>query len=231
MCVNIKSKSVVGAADSDNKGMSALRSDLHHVPREKPPFTLGDLKRAIPPHCFRHSLLRPMARRLAAWPSYFFLQGCLLIGVRVIAPECGHGAFGDHRLVNDAVGFLLHMALLVPYFSRKDSHCRHHANTSSLDRDEVFAPCPKEKVRWYYRWFNNPPARVFTIVAVLLADWPFYVSVNASGRLYDRFASHFNSFCEIFSDGERVHVPVSDLAVMVATYASPTTSRRKGYYG
>ncbi|XP_030456867.2 delta(12)-acyl-lipid-desaturase-like [Syzygium oleosum] len=253
MRASVKPKPVgVDAADTNVKGMSPL---CDRAPSEKPPFTIADLKRAIPPHCFRRSLLLSsayllldlvlilllavaasslipllpqVARRLVAWPSYFFLQGCLLVGVWVVAHECGHGAFSEHRLVNDAVGFLLHAALLVPYFSWKYSHRRHHANTGSLEREEVLLPWPKEKVEWYYKRFNNPPGRVFTIVAALLFGWPLYVSMNVSGRPYHRFASHFDPFCEIFSDRERVQVMASDLAVILATYALYEVAVAKG---
>jgi fatty acid desaturase len=40
-----------------------------------------------------------------------------LAGIWVIAHECGHGAFSDYTWVNDLVGFTMHSALLVPYYS------------------------------------------------------------------------------------------------------------------
>jgi len=33
------------------------QNTLSRVPNTKPPFTVGQLKKAIPPHCFEHSLL------------------------------------------------------------------------------------------------------------------------------------------------------------------------------
>ena len=41
---------------------------------------------------------------------------------RVIAHECGHGAFSKSEALNDAVGLVVHSLLLVPYFSWKFSH-------------------------------------------------------------------------------------------------------------
>ncbi|RID80728.1 hypothetical protein BRARA_A03368 [Brassica rapa] len=76
---------------------------LKRVPCETPPFTLGDLKKAIPPHCFKRSIPR-----------------CVLTGLWVIAHECGHHAFSDHQWLDDAVGLVFHSFLLVPYFSWKD---------------------------------------------------------------------------------------------------------------
>ena len=121
-------------------------------PVEKPEFTIGTLRRAIPAHCFRRSALRSGAylaadlvglallyaastlidspalgvpRALAyglLWPAYWFAAGAVATGVWVIAHECGHGAFSDSSVINDAVGFVLHSALLVPYFSWCETH-------------------------------------------------------------------------------------------------------------
>jgi len=63
-----------------------------------------------------------------------------MTGLWVIGHECGHGGFSESPLVNDTVGLAVHSALLVPYFSWKISHRRHHSNTNNMDRDEVFVP-------------------------------------------------------------------------------------------
>lgn len=113
----------------------------------KPPFTVADLKKAIPAHCFHRSLLCSFsylaldlsvaAALLFAtqffdhpildsyqpyaswvlWGAYIVAQGWVCTGVWVIAHECGHGAFSDSPVVNDTVGMALHTALLVPYFA------------------------------------------------------------------------------------------------------------------
>ena len=57
----------------------------------------------------------------------------------MIAHECGHQAFSDYQAVNDGVGLAVHSCLLVPYYSWKHSHRRHHSNTGSLAKDEVRA--------------------------------------------------------------------------------------------
>lgn len=80
------------------------------------------------------------AIRWGLWFVYTFLQGCVFTGLWVIAHECGHQAFSESKTINNATGWVLHSALLVPYHSWRISHSRHHAATGHLTRDEVFVP-------------------------------------------------------------------------------------------
>jgi len=83
--------------------------------------------------------LGPLLRHVL-WMVYWAAQGCVMTGLWVIGHECGHGGFSDSEIVNDIVGLIVHSYLLVPYFSWKTSHRRHHSNTNNLGRDEVFVP-------------------------------------------------------------------------------------------
>lgn len=212
------------------------------VPVAKPPFTVSQIKKAVPPHCFHRSVLRsfsyvvtdlaivtlvyllassfiptlPLALRLVAWPIYWVVQGCVLTGVWVIAHECGHHAFSDYSWLDDTVGLLLHSALLVPYFSWKYSHRRHHSNTGSLEKDEVFVPKPKSKMAWFAKYINNPPGRFLSLVVTLTLGWPLYLAFNVSGRKYDRFACHFDPYGPIYNDRERGQIFASDAGVVAA---------------
>src|ERR1044072_8276719 len=86
------------------------KKPLSRAPHTKPPFTVGQIKKAIPPHCFERSLLSsfsyvlhdlslaflffyiattffhllPHPLPFIAWPIYWILQGCVLTGVWVI---------------------------------------------------------------------------------------------------------------------------------------------------
>ncbi|KAI4371967.1 hypothetical protein MLD38_010255 [Melastoma candidum] len=214
------------------------------APSSKPPFTLSQLKKAIPPHCFNRSVLQSFSYVVYdlaiasvlcyvalnyfhllspllsyfAWPAYWAVQGSVLTGVWVIAHECGHHAFSDYQWLDDLVGLILHSCLLVPYFSWKYSHRRHHSNTGSLERDEVFVPKEKSKMPWFSRYLNNSLGRLITLTITLTLGWPMYLLFNVSGRPYDRFACHYDPYGPIYSDRERLQIYVSDAGVLAAMY-------------
>eukprot|EP00252_Welwitschia_mirabilis_P018052 TRINITY_DN40220_c0_g1_i1.p1 TRINITY_DN40220_c0_g1~~TRINITY_DN40220_c0_g1_i1.p1 ORF type:complete len:391 (-),score=8.38 TRINITY_DN40220_c0_g1_i1:620-1792(-) len=214
------------------------------APTDKPPFTVGQLKRAIPAHCFHRSVLRaasylfvdclvaglllystfffgllPMWAQWMAWLLYWAMQGCILTGVWVVAHECGHHAFSDYQWLDDTVGLVLHSSLMVPYFSWKYSHRRHHSNTGSLEKDEVFVPKTKQSLRWTSKLLDNPVGRMISIIIFLTMGWPLYLAFNASGRKYPRFACHYDPYGPIYNNRERLQIFVSDLGILVASYA------------
>ena len=225
------------------------------APSTPPPFTVKDLRRAIPPECFVRSLPKSLAYlcadlaivtalflfalrgipRLVAllpptppqparfalqatlWLAYWFFQGAHCTGLWVTAHECGHGAFSDYQQLNDLVGFLLHTAMLVPYYSWKHSHRRHHSNTGSIERDEVFVPAlsAEERPLWHAAWY-----RLGHLTFQQVLGWPSYLLFNASGREYSgpAWVSHFNPLSPIFSPRERIEVGVSAAGVAAAAW-------------
>ena len=52
----------------------------------------------------------------------------------------GHGAFSPNKKLQDAIGFVLHSALLVPYYSWQRSHAVHHAFTNHITDGETHVP-------------------------------------------------------------------------------------------
>ncbi len=227
---------------------------LERQPISKPPFTLGDLKKAIPPHCFKRSALRsfyyvvhdlvivsifyylantyipllPSPLTYLAWPLYWFCQGSVLTGLWVIGHECGHHAFSEYQLLDDTVGFILHSALFTPYFAWKYSHRSHHANTNSLDNDEVYIPKRKGNVKLYSKILNNPPGRVFTHAFRLIVGFPLYLLTNVSGKKYERFANHFDPMSPIFTERERFQVVLSDAGMLGMAYVVYQLVQAKG---
>jgi omega-6 fatty acid desaturase (delta-12 desaturase) len=122
-------------------------------PKAEPPFSVAEVRAAIPAHCFERSAVKsllhvakdfaiagaffyaatfighdavPLWARCLLWPLYWFAQGAILTGVWVLAHECGHQAFSDSTTLNNTVGWFLHSFLLVPYHSWRISHANHH---------------------------------------------------------------------------------------------------------
>ncbi|KAL6768564.1 FAD2 [Auxenochlorella protothecoides x Auxenochlorella symbiontica] len=208
----------------------------------KPPFTIGTLRKAIPAHCFERSALHSAAYLMVdvalvaalyvastyidpaplptwfkytfLWPTYWFFQGAVGTGIWVIAHECGHQAFSTSQTINDGVGLVFHSLLLVPYYSWKHSHRRHHSNTGCVDKDEVFVPAQREEPHEGFEWEQTAPARLAHIAVALLLGWPLYLAFNASSRPYPRFANHFDPWSPIFSKRERAEVALSDAALV-----------------
>lgn len=172
------------------------------------------LREAIPAHCFQPSLLRslsyvardlvlvsalffgasyilalePSIVRTALIVGYGFLQGCVFTGIWILAHECGHDAFSLHRRTNAVVGFVLHSILLVPFFSWKFSHARHHRYANNMEKDTVFVPSRKDE--WRKNWLSEtllghghgndtPIVSLLLLVGHQLVGWPYYILTNA----------------------------------------------------
>ncbi|KAL7807461.1 fatty acid desaturase domain-containing protein [Trichoderma gracile] len=185
-----------------------------------PDFTIKDIRDAIPKHCFQRSALKgyyyilrdivclattfyvfhnyvtpetvpSTPARAALWAVYTILQGLFGTGLWVIAHECGHGAFSDSRLINDMTGWVLHSALLVPYFSWQISHRKHHAATGNMERDMVFIPRTREQhasrigkmVHELSELTEETPVyTLFMLVMQQLVGWPNYLLTNITGH-------------------------------------------------
>ncbi|PHT32970.1 Omega-6 fatty acid desaturase, endoplasmic reticulum [Capsicum baccatum] len=220
------------------------KNRLQRMPTSKPPFTIGDIKKAIPPHFFQRSLIRsfyyvardlllvsvfyyiattyfhllPSSYCYLAWLTYWIVQGCVFTGIWVICHECGHNAFSSYPRVDDTVGFILHSALLMPYFSLKYSHSRHHSNTNSLEHDQIHVATIKSELEWFYKYSNKPLGRLLQLVATLTLGTPFYWTFNFTGKNYYRFVCHFDPYAPIYNDCERLWVYISDVGLIATTY-------------
>ena len=78
------------------------------------------------------------------YPVYSVVIGSIAVGHWVLGHECGHGAFGNTKLQNDIVGFIIHSACLVPYFSWQYSHNKHHKDTNHMIKGETHVPDTKK---------------------------------------------------------------------------------------
>ncbi|KAK1751276.1 fatty acid desaturase-domain-containing protein [Echria macrotheca] len=219
------------------------------------------IRDAIPPHCFQPSALRSLgylARdtllitalgyagltyipllestpvRWAAWIAYGYLQGLLCTGLWILAHECGHGAFSSHRLLNDIVGWTAHSALLVPYFSWKFSHHRHHRFTGHMEKDMAFVPQRKEdrarpRLANLYMdadlFEDVPIVQLAKLIAHQLAGWQMYLLFNVSAGQKSKQreggwlrVSHFEPTSAVFRPGEAVFIFLSDLGLAIGSY-------------
>ncbi|XP_009781384.2 delta(12)-fatty-acid desaturase FAD2-like, partial [Nicotiana sylvestris] len=169
-------------------------------------------------HHFFHFIPSPYS--YVAWVSYWIVQGLVFSAIFVIAHERGHNAFCDYQWVNDTVGFILHSALLVPYFSWKNGHRRHHSNTSSLERVMYifFVPRLKSELKWYYKYLNNPLGQVVTLAFTIILGEPLHLAFNLFGKPSDLFACHFDPYAPICNDREIKQIYISNAGVIAATY-------------
>jgi len=155
--------------------------------------------------------------QLLLWPTYWVLQGLTLTGVWVLAHECGHQAFSDSKQINNAVGLVLHSALLVPYHSWRISHGNHHKATNHLTRDQVFVPTTFSRVmKDHSLWEDTPIMNFYKLSTMVVLGWPAYLAFNVLSQPYPgQRANHFEPWSPLFKASQRMDVVVSDVALLV----------------
>lgn len=182
--------------------------------------TRAQVRAVIPPECFAPSLQRALAHLalsmavvalpvwfaatslpmtwawLPVWGLYAVVTGTAATGLWVIAHECGHGAFARNKTLQTTIGFVLHSALLVPYFSWQRSHSVHHAKTNHLDEGETHVPARTTNGggRADKRQRALLGEDAFTIVRIartLLLGWPAYLLAGATGGPARGTTNHF----------------------------------------
>ena len=139
--------------------------------------------------------LTPAASPL--WLLYGVITGTIAMGCWVLAHECGHHAFHPNRRIEGVVGFVLHSALLVPYYSWAHSHAVHHAHCNHLEQGETHVPpratSPQGKVTEQLKSKLNPV--VFGLISLfnhLVIGWQLYLFLGATGgEDYGSPTSHF----------------------------------------
>ena len=175
--------------------------------------TQADILSVIPPHCHQLDFIRSAGSTLmslgltavlavtghtllpapttcplaiAAWTGYAIVTGTVAFGLWVIGHECGHQAFCTTPWVGDLVGYILHSAMLLPYFTWRRSHAVHHAHTNHIFDGETHVP------RVFGTWFGtflhhlqhflgNSMFGIIQIFAYLGPGWSAYLWVGTSG--------------------------------------------------
>jgi len=184
------------------------------------PFTLQDLKAAIPAHCFEPSVwkslsyffldisiiagLYAIAYFLDSWlffPIFWLMQGTMFWALFVVGHDCGHGSFSKLKWLNNVIGHLSHIPILVPYHGWRISHRTHHANTGNIETDESWYPIAQakyEQMPWY--------EKLFRFYLPLLA-YPIYLFRRSPGRQ----GSHFLPNSPLFRPSEKWDVVTSSV--------------------
>jgi len=234
-----------------------------------PDFTIKEIRDAIPAHCYQRSAARGLsyvARDLASlatvfyifhnfvtpenipstlvrgglWALYTIIQGLFATGVWVLAHECGHQSFSPSKTLNDTVGWICHSALLVPYFSWKISHGKHHKATGHLERDMVFVPKTREQYASKFGYYvheiselaeETPIVTASTLLGQQLGGWLLYLTSNITGHnKHDRQpegrgkgkqnglfrgVNHFNPSSPLYEAKDEKLILLSDLGLAI----------------
>jgi len=167
----------------------------------------------------------------AGWNFYAFWQGCILTGHWVIGHECGHGAFSSSQFLNDVVGFVIHHALLVPYFGWQYTHAKHHRRTNHLTDGESHVPSVKEeqglgsnmeresKYAALHEAMGDGAFAAFQVWTHLAIGWPLYLlGLASTGRMTaegkentDSIMDHFRPWSKMFPGKIRGKILLSTL--------------------
>jgi omega-6 fatty acid desaturase (delta-12 desaturase) len=275
--------SLTSVDDDDEKKSYGTLLDTHGNKFELPDYTVNDIRNAIPKHCFNRSGVRGLAyvardiaslaitftifhnyvtpeyvpsapARAALWALYTVLQGLFGTGLWVLAHECGHQSFSPSKILNDTTGWFCHSALLVPYFSWKISHGKHHKATGHLERDMVFVPKTREQYasrlgravhELHELTEETPIATLIHSIAQQLVGWPVYITTNTTGHDYHERqpegrgkgkkngyftgVNHFDPSSPLFEHKDAKLVLLSDLGIAITISVLALLCRTYGF--
>ena len=182
------------------------------------PFTLKDLKAAIPPECFQPSVIKSMYYFLrdiliiallyvAAyyvnswyfWPIFWVMQGTMFWALFVVGHDCGHQSFSQYKWLNDLIGHLSHIPILVPYHGWRISHRTHHKNTASIENDESWYPVSESQ------YLKMPLVERVVRYYLILLVYPVYLFMRSPYKQ----GSHFLPSSPLFKPQEKWDVITS----------------------
>lgn len=205
--------------------------DLRESQQEEPstavpelPFTLQQLKAAIPAYCFQPHVgkslsyffldvgiitgLYAVAHSLDSWffwPVFWLMQGTMFWALFVVGHDCGHRSFSRYKWLNDTIGHLAHAPILVPFHGWRISHRTHHQNTGNIDTDESWYPLTEsfyEETPWYIK---------FARYDIVLFGYPVYLFNRTPGKQ----GNHFNPSSPLFKPSDKWDVIVSTISCVL----------------
>lgn len=200
------------SADSDD----ALDFDAS----KRPPFSIGEIRAAIPKHCWEKSPWRSLSYvakdvfivfalavgaayfdNWLVWPFYWFAQGTMFWALFVLGHDCGHGSFSDSKTLNTYIGLITHSVILVPFHGWRISHRTHHQNHGHVENDESWYPITESV---YKTLPGMAKAGRLKFPSALFA-YPFYLWKRSPGKS----GSHFDPNCDLFAPNERMEIITS----------------------
>lgn len=234
---------------------------------QAPDYTIKDVLSAIPAHCYQRRtfeslyyvardifwmsvfgyvannyihLLPNSGLKFAAWSAYCIVQGLLGTGLWVLAHECGHLAFSDSNAVNDTVGWVLHSYWLVPYFSWKFSHGKHHKATGHMTRDMVFVPKTREEFVEKHDGLSieeitsdSPIVSLWSLIQQQAFGWIMYLFTNVTGQKVADSAwamNHFNPASALFEKSQYWYIVLSDIGILTQLFVLYTWYKNYGAF-
>jgi omega-6 fatty acid desaturase (delta-12 desaturase) len=239
-----------------------------------PDYTINDIRKAIPAELFERSstkfllyVLRDIfslgvtfylaktfvtqeyvssyAIRVCLWSIYGFVNGLFATGLWILAHECGHQTLSTSKILNDTVGWILHSALLVPYFSWKITHGKHHKATGHMERDMVFVPRTRAEFAKRFKVAfeeladlteDTPISSLLFIIARQLFGWNVHLLANDTGNDFHhrqgegrgyhsdgsvkrngwfKGVNHFNPRSPLFNDADALYIVLSDIGLLI----------------
>lgn len=279
---SLSSLSDMDAANAQKSSYGKL-VDTHGNIFEVPDYTIKDIRDAIPKHCFERSAVRSLgyvARDLAClagtfylfhnfvtpeyvpskpvraglWALYTFIQGLFGTGAWVLAHECGHGAFSPSKTLNNFVGWVLHSAMLVPYFSWQISHSKHHKATGHMERDMVFVPRNREQQasrlgRLAHELSElteeTPIYTLLHLIGQQVIGWQNYIATNVTGHNYHERqregrgkgkrngfgggVNHFDPRSPLYENKDAKLIVLSDIGILITVSVLTYLCRTYGF--
>jgi omega-6 fatty acid desaturase / acyl-lipid omega-6 desaturase (Delta-12 desaturase) len=194
------------------------------------------------------------AARFALWGLYTFVQGLFGTGLWVLAHECGHQSFSPSKTLNDTVGWICHSFLLVPYFSWKISHGKHHKATGNVERDMVFVPKSREQYATRIGRFVHELAElteetpIYTTLHLFgqqLGGWQMYLMCNITGHNFHERqlegrgkgkkngfgggVNHFDPSSPLYEAKDAKLIALSDLGLFITASILFTVGKTYGW--
>jgi omega-6 fatty acid desaturase (delta-12 desaturase) len=166
-----------------------------------------------------------------AWLFYWWYQGITFTGLWVIAHECGHGGFTDSRMLNDAVGFLIHSSLVTPYFSWAITHAKHHHYTNHMTMGETWVPSTADPTKKSVKFAKTRLGTWKRMIQIFIAGWYMYLIFNATGARQNLGQSHFNPKSKaLFKPKDAKYVRLSNVGMVIALVGIAMAINTFGFY-